>query len=302
MVTEEKLREMQAWPLEKKVGEAWERIDEFYKYYNGKVYVSFSGGKDSTVLLHIARELYPDIPAVFVDTGLEYPEIREFVKTIPDVTILRPKMSFKEVVDTYGYPVASKRIANLIRHLQHPSDKNNAMRHLALTGETRAKHYCSRYKLANKWVKLAYSPYKVSEQCCTILKKKPVHEYEKLTGRKCIVGIMASDSNQRKEAYLKTGCNSFGKRAMCRPLSFWTEQDVWDFIKEYGINYSRIYDQGYDRTGCIFCMFGITMEKTPNRFQMLAKSHPKLWEKGMQEFKTAELCEYLDIDYKPIES
>ena len=76
--TQEDLKTMQAWSLERKIQVTQTRIIEWYQKFNGKVCVSFSGGKDSTVLLHIARQLYPDIEAVFVDTGLEYPEIRAF--------------------------------------------------------------------------------------------------------------------------------------------------------------------------------------------------------------------------------
>ena len=85
-------------------------------HYSGKVAVSFSGGKDSTVLLDLARRAFPDIPAVFVDTGLEYPEIREFVKTVPNVTWLRPEMPFSKVISEYGYPVISKDVARRIRY------------------------------------------------------------------------------------------------------------------------------------------------------------------------------------------
>jgi 3'-phosphoadenosine 5'-phosphosulfate sulfotransferase (PAPS reductase)/FAD synthetase len=78
------------------------------------VYISFSGGKDSTVLLDIVRRDYPDVPAVFVDTGLEYPEIREFVKKFENVTIVRPTMNFRKVIDTYGYPFFSKEVSNCV--------------------------------------------------------------------------------------------------------------------------------------------------------------------------------------------
>jgi 3'-phosphoadenosine 5'-phosphosulfate sulfotransferase (PAPS reductase)/FAD synthetase len=92
------LRQRQSLPLEAKVQMTKQRIREWYEHYDGQVYVSFSGGKDSTVLLNIARQIYPDIEAVFVDTGLEYPEIRKFVKSFDNVTILRPKMSFVDVI------------------------------------------------------------------------------------------------------------------------------------------------------------------------------------------------------------
>ena len=104
----EDLKRMQAMPLEDKIARTKLLIKEWYEFFNGKVAISFSGGKDSTVLLHIARQVYPDIPAVFYDTGLEYPEIREHVKTFDNVEWIKPKKTFKQVVLEYGYPVVSK--------------------------------------------------------------------------------------------------------------------------------------------------------------------------------------------------
>lgn len=115
MPSREDLKYFQAMPLEVKVGMTKTRIREWVKEYGTDgVYVSFSGGKDSTVLLHIVRELYPNVEAVFVDTGLEYPEIRRFVKTFENVTILRPKMRFDEVIKKYGYPIISKEVGECV--------------------------------------------------------------------------------------------------------------------------------------------------------------------------------------------
>lgn len=99
MPSKEELQMLQALPLEIKIMKTQQRIREWVQYYgeNG-VAVSFSGGKDSTVLLHLVRQLYPNVEAMFVDTGLEYPEIRQFVKTFDNVTILRPKMRFDELL------------------------------------------------------------------------------------------------------------------------------------------------------------------------------------------------------------
>ena len=114
MRTNEELKMLQALPLEVKILKTQLRIKEWYEYFNGDVYVSFSEGKDSTVLLDIVRRLYPDVEAVFVDTGLEYPEIRQFVKSFENVTWLKPKMSFKDVCLKYGFPFISKEVSKRV--------------------------------------------------------------------------------------------------------------------------------------------------------------------------------------------
>ena len=113
-MTNDLLKQLQSLPLDIKIRKTELRIREWYEHWDGNVYVSFSGGKDSTVLLDIVRHLYPNVPAVFSDTGLEYPEIKEFVKTFPNVIIVRPKHSFKEILTKYGYPIISKEVANTV--------------------------------------------------------------------------------------------------------------------------------------------------------------------------------------------
>lgn len=110
----QRLKELQALPLERKIMITQTRIMEWYQRYNGNVYVSFSGGKDSTVLLHIARKMFPDIPAVFSNTGLEYYEIQRFAKQHDNVTFIAPKIRFDQVVSTFGYPLISKEVAEAI--------------------------------------------------------------------------------------------------------------------------------------------------------------------------------------------
>ena len=115
MPSRDELRLLQALPLELKIEKTKARIREWVNYYGvDGVYVSFSGGKDSTVLLHLVRQLYPNIKAVFSDTGLEFPEIREFVKTIDNVDWIKPKKTFKQIILEKGYPLFSKEIAETI--------------------------------------------------------------------------------------------------------------------------------------------------------------------------------------------
>jgi len=109
------LQELQGYPLSTKVSLTKQRIREWVRRYGEDgVYVSFSGGKDSTVLLHLVREMYPDIPAVFVDTGLEYPEIRQFVRGFDNVVWLKPKKNFRKVIEDYGYPFISKEVSECV--------------------------------------------------------------------------------------------------------------------------------------------------------------------------------------------
>ncbi len=115
------LQQMQSLPLQMKIRMTKERIRKWYEYWDGNVYVSFSGGKDSTVLLHLVRSLYPDVEAIFSDTGLEYPEIRSFVMKQENVTVIKPKMNFKQVITKYGYPLPTKEIARKIYYAKQGS-------------------------------------------------------------------------------------------------------------------------------------------------------------------------------------
>ena len=113
-----RLKLRQNYPLDLKIQLTQERIKSFYDYFGGDVYISFSGGKDSTVLLDIARKMYPNLKAVFFDTGLEFPEIRDFVQTFDNVDWIRPKMSFRDVLSQYGWPIVSKEQAKYIKEVQ----------------------------------------------------------------------------------------------------------------------------------------------------------------------------------------
>lgn len=309
----ERLRELQALPLERKIMITQARIIEWYTRYNGQVYVSFSGGKDSTVLLDIARKCFPDIPAVFCDTGLEYPEIREFVKTIDNVTWIKPAKNFKRVILEHGYPVASKEISRKVHYARKGSDW--AVKYL--TGEALKEGRPSRYCISKRWLNLVDAPFEVHDYCCYVIKKQPFSKYHKETKRKPIVATMATESNLRTQSWLKSGCNSFdGKKPMSKPLSFWTEQDVLQYLKKFNISYASVYGEitpindseilttsGCKRTGCMFCMFGCHLEKEPNRFQTMKETHPKQYEYMLKPISEGglgmkEVLDYIGVPYE----
>lgn len=285
------LKARQAYPLDGKVHLTKQRIKEWYEYWEGQVYISFSGGKDSTVLLHLVRSMYPEVPAVFLDTGLEYPEIKEFVKTVDNVVWLRPKMSFFQVIKKYGYPLISKEVAQKIDEIRNT--KSDKLRNKRLNGDAKGNG-----KLSKKWQYLIQCPHKISGKCCDVLKKRPVKKYEKESKRKGFIGTMASDSSLRATSYIKTGCNAFSsQRPISLPLAFWMEADIWEYLKVNELKYSPIYDMGYTRTGCMFCLFGVQHEKTENRFQRMKITHPKYYNYCVNTLGLGKLLDIINVSY-----
>lgn len=362
------LHQLQALPLSVKIRKTEGRIREWADHYgkNG-IFLSYSGGKDSSVLKHIAEKIYPDLPAVYVDTSLEYPEIRQFVKQQGNVEILRPRMNFRQVIERYGYPFISKEVAECVygarRYMEklkvrendschctvvsnysymadlagidRREDKQNALyqslihgeipgtelkapvRYLILQGKYPHKENgveTSEYsKMYNKerYRFFLEAPFEISNRCCSVMKKAPLNSYAKRTGRMPLTAQLASESRLRTANWLKNGCNGFHmKSPISNPMSFWTEQDVLEYIYHYQIPIADIYGKvqmeyrknrkkagkkealdtetydlekplykttGCNRSGCIYCGFGCHREKSPNRWELAeSMSNPKI--------------------------
>ena len=308
--TTELLAELQAMPLEAKIALTQVRLDEFYCGYGsveyGAAYISFSGGKDSTVLLDIARKRYPEIRAAFSNTGLEYPEIRKFATSKDNVDVVHPAMRFDQVISKYGYPLIGKEVSEAIAFARRlNSGKHTIRKRAELLGDRKTDEgQRSRYN-KQKWLPLAYdAPFLISNQCCYVMKKAPFNRYEQKNKVHKIVATMADESEARRQAWLKTGCNSFDGEIQSKPMSFWKEQDVLQYIVKYGLEICSVYGDivaidedgneydpsnlivpncklkctGCKQTGCIFCAFGFHQDKGLTRFQRLARTHPRQYE------------------------
>ena len=110
---------------------------------------------------------------------------------------------------------------------------------------------------------------------------------------------MADESRQRKKQWMQNGCNAFNKKnPSSQPLSFWTEQDILHYIKKYDLKIADVYGDivindnsiltttGVNRTGCVFCMFGITQDT--ERFLRLKDEEPKKYDFVMRGGKFDE--------------
>ena len=331
--TNDDLKIMQGWDLSRKIQVSQTRIMEWYMKHDNKCYVSFSGGKDSTVLADMAARICGMSGCTLVlwysHTGLEYPEVTQHVKDFAewlrekykvdvDLVIDYPKdktgkrITYRDVIMQYGYPMISKEVSRDVAVARNNPEGKTAQKFI------RGSEYHKKYGdvwLLEKWAYLIKAPFKISNQCCNIMKKIPAHKFDKESGLKPIIGTMACESNLRKKEWLRVGCNAFdGKNPSSKPISFWTEQDILKYIKQFNIPYPSVYGEilmddkgkfyttGCDRTGCVFCGYGCHI-KGDNRFERLQQTHPKLYDFCMKPIKDGglgmkEVLDYINANLK----
>lgn len=290
------------------------RVRNFINEYGTEgVYISFSGGKDSTVLMDIIRKEDSRIPAVFVDTWLEYPQIRQFVKKQENVIVLKPAMGLKDIISLYGWCFPSKDVAQAIWYAR--KGKQWALNKLhGLDSAGKKSPYRQQYM---KWLPLYESDILISSFCCDQQKEEPIARYEKQSGRHPFLAVLAEESARRKEAYLRTGCNSFeNSRPTSRPMGFWRKQDVLQYKIQNNIELAEPYGEvvemgqvpgqicflpsggklkctGEQRTGCMFCPVGCHLTEF-RKFRRLKKFNPRLYDYCMEELGEKKLLEWVE--------
>ncbi len=271
-----------------------ERIESVYLETNGKCYVSYSGGKDSTVILALilmCQDIYTippnTITAVYCETGLELNAISDFVRWVADnyyrnLTIIRPDPlhTFDWILKHYGKPIKSKIKSEYLYRWHHRQDEKALG---CLTGC--AKSY-GKTRLANKDMHLVHPDFDImaTEKCCKYLKKLPFDAFSKkhdmhgyITGlRLAEGGVRALNTAER----IKKGgelCTTHRKGVIVKmPIIDWSDQDISDFIESYNIPLSKAYTEyGYERTGCFLCPFSLQLAENlrklsiyePNRYR-----------------------------------
>ncbi|WP_279004056.1 hypothetical protein [[Clostridium] scindens] len=330
---------MQRLPYEVKVKRAELRAIEFVERLDDldmNAHVSV-GGLDSIVLLLFLRKIGIDIPAISA-SALEDKSIQKVHKELGVISV-SPDKSKTEILNEFGFPVISKKIAGRIETLQNPTEKNRTVRHAIITGECGAQgHYAknSRMKLPQKWLNLfagyenenegvdyQIAPFKVSNKCCMYLKEKPCDRWAKEHNSKPFLGLMASEGGQREEALTEHGCNYFGKGVIrSAPFAPFLRQDLLQLALDLDVPVPEIYGTierktdgtlyttGAQRTGCSMCGFGVHMEKRPHRFDQLRHRNPKEWEFWMyrcctdtetgEKFGWGRVLDYIGIKWEDI--
>lgn len=329
-VTQQQLKERQSWPLDMKLEYFCKIYSQFIIHMKGDVYLSFSGGKDSSVGIDICKKIHDGTfrhitpnwervvkfgmpPIVFSNTGLEYPEIVDYAKKENPV-IIKPKMGFTRVISEIGVALVSKEVAQKIREIR--TTKSKKLLDKRLNGDAKGIG-----KLPEKWKYLIDAPFDISEKCCNILKKEPFKRYEKETGRRPVVFTTVDESELRKFTYHTKGCNTFDEgKEKSRPYSIFNTADTWEYSYRFKLKFADVYYdrvvpvkqlngsvedrelKAMSRTGCAFCMFGVHMEdKTKNnRFQSMSISHPKFHDIVINKCGLGKVLDFMKIPYYPL--
>lgn len=253
------------------------------KYGEENFYVSFSGGKDSTVLSALIDMALPEnkIPRVYANTGIEYRLILEFVKKKQaephpwELVILKPETPIKPTLEEVGYPFKSKYHSKLLNTYQNSGDTESVNVYLrrkeARSGIIKhSEHLCPKileYQFSEDF------PIKVSSKCCDKMKKNPLHKWQKENNKLfSIIGIMPDEGGQRTTAQ----CLAFkgGKLKAFQPLVPVTKEwEEW-FIEAYNIEICDLYKPPYnfDRTGCKGCPFALKLQ---NELDTLERFFPE---------------------------
>lgn len=330
---------MQALPYEVKIKRAELRAREYIEKLDDmelNAHVSV-GGLDSIVLLLFLRHIGIDVPAISV-SALEDKSIQRIHRELGVISIPpgKPKV---QILQEYGFPVISKKIAGRIDTLQRPTEKNKTVRHAIITGECGAQgHYAknSHMKLPQKWLELfagyenetenvnyKIAPFKVSNKCCLYMKEQPCDRWAKEHKSRPYLGLMASEGGQREEALTEHGCNYFGKGVIrSAPFAPFLRQDLLQLALDlkapvpeiYGTIERRpdgtLYTTEAQRTGCSMCGFGVHMETRPHRFDRLRVRNPKEWEFWMyrcctdpetgEKFGWGRVLDYIGVEWENV--
>ena len=268
------------------------------QYGMDNFYLSFSGGKDSTVLHYLLDMALPynNIPRVYANTGIEYKMIYEFVeelaKTDERFVIIKPSVPIKPMLESVGYPFKSKFHSDCVNRFEKHNRKFDE-------NTTSVKHY---YLGDSGWhqrtcpAKLKYQfedeklPFKISPLCCSELKKKPLHKWQEENAKPYVIlGIMASEGGQRESAK----CVAFeGKRLKkFQPLVPITKEwEDW-FIETYDLKICDIYKPPYNfvRTGCKGCPFALGLQEELDTLQKYFPEERKqceiIWKPVYEEYR-----------------
>lgn len=275
-----------------------DRIDSIKKVINKygieNFVISFSGGKDSTVLSKLVDIAIPnnEIPRVFINTGIEYKAIVDFVhekmKKDKRFIEIKPSIPLSMIFKKYGYPFKSKEHSQLVHLFQQNGHSKSTLRYYD-PPENRKRFGCPKVL---KYQFEEGTQLKISDKCCTKLKKEPFSKWQeenskpyKMTGERLLEGGLRASHK---------GCLVIDKNSKLKkfkPLNPITSEWLEWFINEYQVELCKLYDEPYNfkRTGCLGCPFNIKLQDTLDTLEktlpLEKKKAEAIWKEVYQEYR-----------------
>ena len=273
------------------------KIQAINKQYDleNNAYISFSGGKDSTILHYLFDIAIPNnkIPRVFINTGIEYADIVNFVKELSfnddRFVIIKPSQSIKKVLEEYGYPFKSKGHSKLVSLYQNGSRNSQWLLNYLSDDKNATKYQCPKVL---KYQFTSDFKMKITDNCCRKLKKEPVAKWEKENNKTiAITGVRKEEGGQRSNI---TGCILIDKQEKLKkfhPLLVVSEEwENW-FIEKYKIKLCRLYYPPFKfkRTGCKGCPYSLNLQEQLNIMEQCLPAEKKaceiIWKPIYEEYR-----------------
>lgn len=264
------------------------------QYGADNFYISFSGGKDSTVLSWLVDEALPGnkIPRVYADTGIELKMIRDFVmnkaKNDDRFHIIKPSKPITPTLREVGYPFKSKRHSATLAsyQLDHNKEKKWVKKYLSRDG-ARNEFNCPKsleYQFEPEF------PLKVSDKCCREMKEKPLERWRRENERPyAMLGLRRDEGGRRQSAT----CLAFKGKKLWHFQPLVAVSDDWEewLIKEKHIEICAIYlpPFNFKRTGCKGCPFNPTLQRELDTLERLLPSERRqceqIWRPVYAEYR-----------------
>lgn len=270
--------------------------DAINLYGEDNFYISFSGGKDSTILHYLIDIALPNnnIPRVFINTGIEYNDIVKFVNQLAEkdkrFIIIKPSKNIHQVLEQYGYPFKSKQHSHNVAIYQHSGINHSVERYLGII-ESNTLFRCPKmleYQFTNSF------DIKLSDKCCLKLKKEPIKKWEKENNKSiAILGLRQGEGRQRAS---HNGCVVFDSKDASKIVKFKPLNPVsneWEdwFIKKYNIELCKLYYPPFNfkRTGCRGCPFSLDLQEQLMIMEQYLPNEKKqcemIWKKVYDEYR-----------------
>lgn len=268
--------------------------DVINKYGAENFYLSFSGGKDSTVLHYLLDMALPNnnIPRVYINTGIEYVYIYEFVKEMSNndkrIIIISPTNNIKKTLKEYGYPFKSKQHSHDLMVYQSSGMCKTVRKYLGIEkGNNIIKCPNSlKYQFTNDF------NINISDKCCLKMKKEPVHKWEKKNNKTiAITGMRAEEGGQRASIKSCILTDKQGKLKKFHPLIKVNEEFEEWFINKFNIKICKLYYPPFNfkRTGCKGCPFALDLQEQLTIMENLLPNERKqcefIWEPIYKEYR-----------------